>query len=380
MISSMRRFHLPIANLWAIAEQRCWNCSLRAFSLLIDFALSFDRVGPWLALELTISYLNRRPLGGDKSIGIIEVQEQEADTVLRLHLPNVVRFPRRIRAVEFIVLNILERREFLFDKETLISQETPHIEALAFAALRYLKSSNDYASRLTREIIELCHLEPSPAEREVLLKDWPQSFKSGTYPVGMDFLIGHLIAVLISEKPQLSWPLFREAILNGSASFRARLQFFLGDPPSLRSMDSLSSPIFRIGVPALLQWCDNEPSVAPAFLGGIVPLLNEDAGGLHPLVMTLIEKWGVDPNVSRALAANIQSRHLGLSDKQYWDKGAYSQTYLRLQSALKPLLSNSQAYIRNFAQNQLDFIGETLEDSRRREEERELGVFDESDD
>jgi hypothetical protein len=112
----------------------------------------------------------------------------------------------------------------------------------------------------------------------------------------------------------------------------------------------------------ILDWCKKSPAIAPRRLAKIIPLAIEENTKivLHPLFHAIINEFGSDKEVLKALSANMGS--FGISGSSI----PYYQTQKVLLESIK---KHSNPVVREWVENMLNFTEKTIEFEKLREEE-----------
>ena len=172
-------------------------------------------------------------------------------------------------------------------------------------------------------------------------------------------LVEPLLPLLLSDFPEISWPLIGQAIISSDEQGWL-LEFALGDPS--RPGTQPRPAILNLPEETLFAWCRANPDRAPAFVAAIVPLLEADGAGaptrkLHPVMRRLIDEFGHSQFVLEAIDRNMGSFS--------WT-GSASSVFRLYREPLLELQNHTKREVRKWARVEL----ESLDDSIRIADER----------
>ena len=124
-------------------------------------------------------------------------------------------------------------------------------------------------------------------------------------------LLSQLLPDLLSNFPEISWPMIGQHILNPTSSGWRLRYLICNGSPLYRRRDS-KSPLLSLPHDALFAWCEANPEKAPSCAAQIIPVLTsptsgEDLPKLHPIVLRLLDEFGDREDVLRGLDTNIHS-------------------------------------------------------------------------
>ncbi len=181
---------------------------------------------------------------------------------------------------------------------------------------------------------------------------------------GDDRLIKPVLSKLLSDFPEIAWPLIGQAIVSDDQK-AARLAFVLGNQ---FSFERESNPaILSLPEDALFAWCHAHPDRAPAFAARIVPVLTRhgvDAPklSLHAVAARLLDEFGERDDVRRAIESNIHT--FGWS-------GSLTTYFAPYKEPFSKLLLHPKLKVRSWARTVLRQLDNSVERARDEDEETE---------
>lgn len=116
-----------------------------------------------------------------------------------------------------------------------------------------------------------------------------------------------LLPLLLSEFPEITWPLLGASIAAGGGP-AWNLQYILG-----KELFSLGhAAILSLPEDTMFAWCHANPDIAPAFVARTVPLLTssdpkDPARQLHPIIRRLLDEFGQREDVRQAISINLHT-------------------------------------------------------------------------
>ena len=125
-----------------------------------------------------------------------------------------------------------------------------------------------------------------------------------------DLMVRPLLPQLLSNYPEVAWPLIGQAVVDSEPLKQWLLEQVLGD--SL-SFERKSKPaILHLPESTLFAWCRANPGTAPAFVAKILPILDtgrdgDPAGRLHSLMARLFDEFGDRVDVQQAFEGNLHT-------------------------------------------------------------------------
>ena len=178
------------------------------------------------------------------------------------------------------------------------------------------------------------------------------------------FLIEDVLPKMLSDFPEIVWPLIGQAI--ASDSRRARVfEFILGDSYVIGREPN---PIF-LNLPdnTIFAWCHAYPEQAPAFTAAVLPLLagrSDDSAvrSLHPLLSRLLDDFGDREDVRITVERNILNGG--------W-VGSETTKYVPFKEPLSTLHKHHKQEVRTWAKTLIHELEVAIEEARVRDEERE---------
>lgn len=177
-------------------------------------------------------------------------------------------------------------------------------------------------------------------------------------------LMEPLVPRLLSDFPEISWPLIGQAIV-ADRSRGWRLRSVLGS--SLSATRHNGPAILRLPEDVLFAWCHAHPESAPEFAATVVPFLAPAAstsspGCLHPVMARLLDSFGNRQPVLDAVSMNIHTFS--------WT-GSVAASFSRYEDPLQALFQHGQAKVRLWARQELEQVHEAMDSYRRQDEEFE---------
>jgi hypothetical protein len=181
----------------------------------------------------------------------------------------------------------------------------------------------------------------------------------------MIHFFGPIIAILFEKYPQSVWPLFSNTIKKMEAKNNFKLVHLLKESNGL---DKTIYHVLKLKKEYLLQWCQENTSFAPKFLAQIIPIIqvDKDKGTLHELSLMLINEYGNDQEVLQALEQNIGTFS--------WI-GSLVKIYKIQEEGLESIENHSNANVRLWASNLLNYIRNRNKQETIRDEELEIGLL-----
>lgn len=149
-----------------------------------------------------------------------------------------------------------------------------------------------------------------------------------------------VIHQLLSEFPEIAWPLIGEAIVSADQRRVWLLETILKDPRiRRRRRRELDPPILSLPVDTLFAWCHAHPERAPAFAARIVPALATDLAdsadrSLHPVMLRILDEFGDREDVQHAVTSNIQTGGWVGPEADHWE--LYKEALTKLQEHPRP--------------------------------------------
>ena len=181
---------------------------------------------------------------------------------------------------------------------------------------------------------------------------------------GDDRLIKPVLSKLLSDFPEIAWPLIGQAIVSDDQK-AARLAFVLGNQLSFEPESN--RPILSLPEDTLFAWCHAHPDRAPAFAARIVPVLTShgvDAPklSLHAVAARLLDEFGERDDVRRAIESNIHT--FGWS-------GSLTTYFAPYKEPFSKLLQHPKLKVRSWARTVLRQLDNSVERARDEDEETE---------
>ena len=176
-------------------------------------------------------------------------------------------------------------------------------------------------------------------------------------------LMEPILPKLPSEFPEISWPLIGDAIVT-KKEVAQRLSRILERPPFAGKREAR---ILYLSQDAMFAWCHAHPDHAPAFVGGVLPVLEPSRTTanfcLHPAMERLLMEFGDREDVKQSIIENIDS--LGWSRSQ-------ASKYAQLEASLTALGSHREEQVRHWAKKMLKYVEDRNREALRFDEERKI--------
>lgn len=139
-----------------------------------------------------------------------------------------------------------------------------------------------------------------------------------------------VLSMLLSEFPEIAWPLIGEAIASDER-MATRLGQIIAEPIS-GVPDSIPA-ILALPVGTLFAWCHAHPDQAPAFAARHFPVLSgqdedDSETALHPVVARLLDEFGTREDVQEAVETNVHTYFWTGSPVNYYKP--YEETFSRI--------------------------------------------------
>jgi DNA-binding transcriptional regulator YiaG len=223
---------------------------------------------------------------------------------------------------------------------------------------RYTQSDAHYFKELMKWL--LCKGASDLDAREAALSLAKSLSGSSDYESGK--MIRPLLPTLLSTFAETVWPILGQAIV-GDQNTRWELEHALGDPYTFS--DEKSPPVLMLPEALLFGWCHANPTVAPAFLAAIVPLLLDRGAPpqeqqFHPVTLRLLKEFGERDDVLDALTRNMHTFS--------WS-GSVQNYYALLERPLSDLEQHPVGSVRRWAHNQLQQVMKERATAKNHDEE-----------
>ena len=178
-----------------------------------------------------------------------------------------------------------------------------------------------------------------------------------------DLLVRPLLPQLLSNYPEVVWPLIGQAIVDSEPLKQWLLEQVLGD--SLSFERKAKPAILQLPESTLFAWCRANPGKAPAFVAKILPILDTHqdddlAGRLHPLMARLFDEFGDREDVQRQFESNLHT---------FGAFGSMSEHYTEYREPIGNLLQHSSPKVRGWARGLMRRMNTTKSDLRNWEDE-----------
>ena len=172
-----------------------------------------------------------------------------------------------------------------------------------------------------------------------------------------------LVPKLLSEFPEIAWPLISQAIVSDQQRARC-LQAVLGDVHSLELREKPA--LLHLPEDSLFAWCHAHPDRAPKFAAAILPFLTTykaDAAkrSLHPVMARMLDEFGDREGVLCAVDRNICS---------YSWSGSRTKYYALYEQPVRELRDHKRPQVRRWAKRMLGHLSTEIKEARNEDEER----------
>ena len=179
-----------------------------------------------------------------------------------------------------------------------------------------------------------------------------------------DRLIEPMLPKLLSDFPEVTWPLIGQAIVSDGQK-AANLAFVLGDQFSIERESH--PPILSLPEDALFAWCHAHPDRAPAFAASVLPILTSHGAdapkpSLHAVTARLLDEFGEREDVRRAVELNIHT--FGWS-------GSMTNYFAPFMGPFRKLLQHPKPEVRSWAKVVLRQLDNSVERARNQDKEVE---------
>ena len=212
------------------------------------------------------------------------------------------------------------------------------------------RENEKLAIHITREIVSLCG-----SQNERLI-----------YPAN-DFL-PEVLKVILSQFYAPCWPLLGETLLSEDWHVRNDLEIVIGNK---FDFDGTPGLMFDMPVPFLIDWCKQHGTKAQMIVANVMPVfeLNPDTleEQLRPFAAAFIDEFGDNEEVLRQIAMNLSSFGSVDSLAPYW------QSRINI---MEKLTKHKRITVRKWAQKLLLGLQHQLEQSKKRDAEHAMGIFE----
>ena len=174
-----------------------------------------------------------------------------------------------------------------------------------------------------------------------------------------------VVSTLLSNFPEITWPLIGQAVISDRAqSWRLRY-VFLGDPFSFKQ--EKNPAMLSLPEDTLFAWCRAHPDQAPAFVARVIPILtiyrnDASAQSLHPVMRRLIDEFGDRDDVRQAVSLNMGNFS--------WS-GSVTNYFTLYLEPLRTLCAHPKWQVRRWAKAMLRHLDARIEHARNQDEERD---------
>ena len=178
-----------------------------------------------------------------------------------------------------------------------------------------------------------------------------------------DQAVRPLIPLLLSDFPEIVWPLVGQAIVSDPRRTWL-LEGVLGGRISFER--DMNPAILSLPEDVLFAWCHAHPDRAPAFVASIVPVLTacrEDAPerSLHPVMARLLDEFGHCKEVLNAVGRNVLS---------FTWSGSATAHYELYKAPIRALCSHPGRQVRRWAERMLRRLEDEIKNARDDDDER----------
>ena len=162
------------------------------------------------------------------------------------------------------------------------------------------------------------------------------------------------------------WPIFSEAIKSIDSLKRYRLSSLLN--PGSHFEKRKPSVLAELPEKVLIDWCFEEPDIAPQFVADATDVFLETEAGVKvsPRALFLIDNFGDDDRVLSALSMNMGS---------FGWTGSIVPHYQKELAAIEPLKNHSKARVREWVTRRITWLSKMIDKEKRRDEEHDWGIY-----
>ena len=175
-----------------------------------------------------------------------------------------------------------------------------------------------------------------------------------------------LLLDLMREYGNVLWPIFASAIVEAEGMTRYWLQQLLDRENNFENQQP--SVLTVLPVDIVILWCKEYPGFAPSFVANCVNILEPSDGQQKPsdLFVALLEHFGDDERVVRALSANMWTRGWSGSLVPYLESD---------KAAFEMLLIHENSNVKQWGKKTIDYICKQIAVESVRDEEDDFGLF-----
>jgi hypothetical protein len=180
-----------------------------------------------------------------------------------------------------------------------------------------------------------------------------------------DNVVQPVLQSLLDHYRDTVWPLLSDALLSDDALAVHCLSDLLG---SRFEREEGSGALFTLPDDFLLAWCQAHPTMAPAILARVMPLLHREGENWtwRPLARAIIDRYGQQGAVLSAITENFGSFS--------WS-GSLVPYLARQVQPLEQLRIHHIPEVRRWAGEQLQYVRQQIGWESARDDEHELGLF-----
>ena len=174
-----------------------------------------------------------------------------------------------------------------------------------------------------------------------------------------------VISTLLSDFPEIAWPLIGQAIVSDRGQAWRLKYVFLGDQFSFKQ--EKNPAILSLPEETLFAWCHAHPDRAPAFVAAIVPILttyrnDTSERSLHPVMLQMIDEFGDRDDVLQAVSLNMGNFS--------WS-GSVTNYFTLYLEPLRTLHDHPKWQVRRWAKAMLRHLDTRIEHARNEDDERD---------
>ncbi|MDA8089210.1 MAG: hypothetical protein M0Z61_03145 [Nitrospiraceae bacterium] len=183
-----------------------------------------------------------------------------------------------------------------------------------------------------------------------------------------DFHAKPVLRVLLTNYLENVWPLLGEAFLSEDYLLIFNLEVLIGS--RFEIAEEKKGPLFTVHKDFILKWCEDNYPKAPRIIAELMPLYikDEETGKTvwHPLAKNILDKFGQDENILKAISANMGSFSWTGSLVPYY------QMQLELMEALR---EHTIDQVREWALKGISLYKEQIKQESARDAERDFGIL-----
>ncbi len=174
-----------------------------------------------------------------------------------------------------------------------------------------------------------------------------------------------VIRKLFSKFPTRIWPMFSKELEDADAVRREELRHILGE---FDREEGKQPTVLALPHNYLMSWCRDNREFGPKFIAGIIPIVVSRNGKwkFHELAEVLLDEFGSDPEVLRAMSLSLGSFS--------WS-GSLVPFYERQKEAVTTVTHHQNQKVREWAEKHLAYLRDQIQKESREDEEHDWGIY-----